>query len=106
METKRKIGSSRILLIDGLWSSGIISSTGVAIVKLLSALVVSTDNYCLGSIDIGDAYLQVEQDELTSVEVDSERYELGIYSFRPARWIERVVQQPSRNCGEVWIEVR
>ena len=29
----------------------------VSTVKLLSALFVSTDNYCLGSIDIGDAYL-------------------------------------------------
>ena len=42
------------------------SPTGVAsTVKVLSALFVSTDHYSLGSIDIGDAYLQVEQDERT-----------------------------------------
>ena len=45
--------------------------------KLLSALFVSTDHYSLGSIDIGDAYLQVEQDGPTIVEVDGSWYELG-----------------------------
>ena len=59
--------------------------------KLLSALFVSTDNYCLGSIDIGDAYLQVEQDEPTIVEVDGEYYRI-LYTPRPARWIKCIVQ--------------
>ena len=47
--------------------------------KLLSALFVSTENYCLGGIDsdIGDAYLQVEQDEPTIVEFDGEYYKPG-----------------------------
>ena len=40
-------------------------------------MFVSTDNYCLSSIDIGDAYLQAEQDEPTIAEVDVEYYELG-----------------------------
>ena len=58
--------------------SALFSPTGVAsTVKLLSALFVSTDNYCLGSIDIEDAHLQVEQDEPTIVEVDGKYYELG-----------------------------
>ena len=58
--------------------AALFSPTGVAwTVKLLSALFVSTDHYSLGSIDIGDAYLQVEQDEPTIVEVDGSRYELG-----------------------------
>ena len=58
--------------------AALFSPTGVAsTVKLLSALFVSTANHCLGSIDIGDAYLQVEQDEPTIVEVDGEYYELG-----------------------------
>ena len=58
--------------------SALFSPTGVAsTVKLLSALFVSTDNCCFGSIDTGDAYLQVEQDEPTVVEVDGEYYELG-----------------------------
>ena len=47
------------------------SPTGVAsTVRLLSALFVSTDHYSLGSIDIGDAYLQVKQDEPTIAEGD------------------------------------
>ena len=51
--------------------AALFSPTGVAwTVKLLSALFVSTVHYSLGSIDIGDAYLQVEQDEPTIVEVD------------------------------------
>ena len=52
--------------------------TGIALtVKLLSASFVSTDNYCLGSIDIEvDAYLQVEQDQPTMVEDDGEYFEL------------------------------
>ena len=58
--------------------AALFSPTGVAsTVKLLSALFVSTDHYSLGSVDIGDAYLQVEQDESTIVEVDGEWYELG-----------------------------
>ena len=58
--------------------AALFSPTGVAsTVKLLSALFVSTDSYSLGSIDIGDAYLQVEQDEPTIVEVDGKWYELG-----------------------------
>ena len=58
--------------------AALFSPTGVAsTVKLLSALFVSTDSYSLGSIDIGDAYLQVEQDEPTIVEVDGKSYELG-----------------------------
>ena len=58
--------------------AALFSPTGVAsTVKLLSALFVSTDHYSLGSVDIGDAYLQVEQDEPTLVEVDGEWYELG-----------------------------
>ena len=58
--------------------AALFSPTGVAsTVKLLSALFVSTDHYSLGSVDIGDAYLQVEQDEPTIVEVDGEWYELG-----------------------------
>ena len=59
--------------------AALFSPTGVAsTVKLLSALFVSTDSYSLGSIDIGDAYLQVEQDEPTIVEVDGKWYELGL----------------------------
>ena len=58
--------------------AALFSPTGVAsTVKLLSALFVSTDHYSLGSVDIGDAYLHVEQDEPTIVEVDGEWYELG-----------------------------
>eukprot|EP00439_Symbiodinium_sp_Y106_P028956 s8096_g3.t1 len=46
-------------------------------VKLLSALFTSSEGYSLGSIDVGDAYLLVEQEEPTVVEVDGEYYELG-----------------------------
>eukprot|EP00439_Symbiodinium_sp_Y106_P071004 s3839_g12.t1 len=46
-------------------------------VKLLSALFSSSEGYSLGSIDVGDAYLMVEQEEPTVVEVDGEYYELG-----------------------------
>ena len=38
---------------------------------------MSTDHYSLGSIDIGDADLEVEQDESTIVEVDGSWCELG-----------------------------
>ena len=44
---------------------------------LLSALFSSSEGYSLGSIDVGDAYLIVEQEEPTVVEVDGEYYELG-----------------------------
>ena len=48
------------------------SPTGVAsAVKLLSGMFTSSDGYILGSIDVGDAYLMVEQDEPTVVEVDA-----------------------------------
>ena len=58
--------------------AALFSPTGVAsTVKLLSALFVSTDHRSLGSVDIGDACLQVEQDEPTIVEVDGEWCELG-----------------------------
>ena len=58
--------------------AALFSPTGVvSTVKLLSALFVSTDHYSLGSVDIGDAYLQKEQDEPTIVEVDGKWYELG-----------------------------
>ena len=58
--------------------AAVFSPTGVAsTVKLFSALFVSTDNYCFGRIDMGDACLQVGQDEPTIVEVDGEYYELG-----------------------------
>ena len=54
------------------------SPTGVAsTVKLLSAMFVSSNDHILGSIDVGDAYLMVEQDEPTVVEVDGKYYELG-----------------------------
>ena len=45
--------------------------------KLLSALFTSTDGYILGSVDVSDAYLQVEQAEPTVVEIDGNYYELG-----------------------------
>ena len=45
--------------------------------KLLSALFTSTDGYILGSVDVSDAYLQVEQSEPTVVEIDGTYYELG-----------------------------
>ena len=54
------------------------SPTGVAsTVKLLSAMFVSSNDHILGSIDVGDAYLMVEQEEPTVVEVDGKYYELG-----------------------------
>ena len=40
-------------------------------------MFTSSDGYILGSIDVGDAYLMVEQDEPTVVEVDGKYYELG-----------------------------
>ena len=46
-------------------------------VKLLSALFTSIDGYVLGSVDVSDAYLQVEQSEPTVVEIDGNYYELG-----------------------------
>ena len=58
--------------------ASLFSPTGVAsTVKLLSALFTSSEGYSLGSIDVGDAYLMVEQEETTVVEVDGEYYELG-----------------------------
>ena len=52
--------------------------TGVAsTVKLLSAMFVSSNDHILGSIDVGDAYLMVEQEKPTVVEVDGKYYELG-----------------------------
>ena len=58
--------------------ASLFSPTGVAsTVKLLSALFSSSEGYSLGSIDVGDAYLMVEQEEPTVVEVDGEYYELG-----------------------------
>ena len=59
--------------------AALFSPTGVAsTVKLLSAWFVSTDRYSLGSVDIDDAYLQVEQDEPTIVNVEEGKwYELG-----------------------------
>ena len=58
--------------------ASLFSPTGVAsTVKLLSALFVSSERYSLGSIDVGDAYLMVEQDEPTIVDVDAQLYELG-----------------------------
>ena len=54
------------------------SPTGVAsTIKMLSALFVSTEGYSLGSIDVSDAYLQVEQVEPTIVTVGEEDFELG-----------------------------
>ena len=38
---------------------------------------VSTEGYSLGSIDVSDAYLQVEQVEPTIVTVGNEDFELG-----------------------------
>ena len=53
--------------------ASLFSPTGVAsTVKLLSALFTSSEGYSLGSIDVGDAYLMVEQEEPTVVEVDGE----------------------------------
>ena len=58
--------------------AALFSPTGVAsTVKLLSALFTSTDGYILGSVDVSDAYLQVEQSEPTVVEIDGNYYELG-----------------------------
>ena len=58
--------------------ASLFSPTGVAsTVKLLSALCTSSEGYSLGSIDVGDAYLMVEQAEPTVVKVDGEYYELG-----------------------------
>ena len=39
-------------------------------------LFVSFERYTLESIDVGDAYLMVEQEEPTVVEVDGKHYEL------------------------------
>ena len=78
MEEKRKPVAREFRWLTDYDLAALFSPTGVAsTVKLLSALFVSTDNYCLGSIDIGDAYLPVEQDGPTIVEVDGEWYELG-----------------------------
>ena len=58
--------------------ASLFSPTGVAsTVKLLSALFTSSEGYSLGSIDAGDAYLTVEQEGPTVVEVHGEYYELG-----------------------------
>ena len=58
--------------------AALFSPTGVAsTVKLLSALFTSTDGYILGSVDVSDTYLQVEQSEPTVVEIDGNYYELG-----------------------------
>ncbi|CAE7248688.1 unnamed protein product, partial [Symbiodinium natans] len=58
--------------------ASLFSPTGVAsTVKLLSAMFVSSNDRILGSIDVGDAYLMVEQEEPTVVEVDGKYYELG-----------------------------
>ena len=58
--------------------ASLFSPTGVAsTVKLLSGMFVSPDGYSLGSIDVGDAYLMVEQEEPTVVEVDGKYYVLG-----------------------------
>ena len=58
--------------------AALFSPTGVAsTVKLLSALFTSTDGYILGSVDVSDAYLQVEQSGPTVVEIDGSYYELG-----------------------------
>ena len=57
--------------------ASLISPTRVAsTVKLLSVLFTSSDGYTLGSTYVGDAYLMVEQDEPTVVEVDGRYYEL------------------------------
>ena len=45
--------------------------------KLLSALFTSTDGCILGSVDVSDACLQVQQSEPTVVEIDGNYYELG-----------------------------
>ena len=67
--------------------ASLFSPTGVAsTVKLLSALFTSSEGYSLGSIDVGDAYLMVEQEEPTGLEVDGEYYELG-FTF-PGQRIE------------------
>ena len=59
-------------------NAALFSPTGVAsTVKLLSALFTSTDGYMLGSVDVSDACLQVEQSEPTVVEIDGNYYELG-----------------------------
>ena len=58
--------------------ASLFSPTGVAsTVKLLSALFTSSEGYSLGNIDAGDAYLTVEQEGPTVVEVHGEYYELG-----------------------------
>ena len=85
--------------------ASLFSPTGVAsTVKLLSALFSSSEGYSLGSIDVGDAYLMVEQEEPTVVEVDGEYYELGFYIARSKDWIKRMVQQVERIPGRVWSE--
>ena len=72
----------RLVVRESKWQSSynlasLFSSTGVAsTIKLLSAMFVSTDNYTLGSVDISDANLQVEQDEATIIEVNGKLYEL------------------------------
>ena len=73
----------RLVACEFRWLSSydiasLFSPTGVAsTVKLLSGLFVSSYGYTLGSIDVGDAYIMVEQDEPTVVEVDSRYYQLG-----------------------------
>ena len=55
--------------------AALFSPTGVAS-TVLSALFTSTDGYILGSFDVSDAYLQVEQTEPTVIEIDGNYYEL------------------------------
>ena len=47
--------------------------------KLLSALFTSSE-YSLGSIDVGDAYLMVEQEEPTVVEVEESTMSWDLHS--------------------------
>ena len=58
--------------------ASLFSPTGVSsTIKMLSAFFVSTEGYSLGSIDVSDTYLQVEQVEPTIVTVGDEDFELG-----------------------------
>ena len=70
-------------------------------------LFLSSEGYTLGSIDVGDAYLMVEQEEPTVVKVDGKYYELGP---RTTKWagvalrhtqplLQREASKPLHRCG-------
>ena len=70
---------------------------------MLSALFVSTEGFSLGSIDVSDACLQVEQVEPTIVTVvDEDR----IHVTWTKDWFKRMVWKVARSPGRVWTRFR